>query len=162
LGFAIPFITTVYFRTNLIHPDYSAIILKLRPAGDKTTVFDPIRKKWVVLTPEEHVRQYLIAYLTEVMRYPPALLAVEKTITVEKLARRFDVVAYNRDHQPWLLAECKAPEVPVSETTLRQLLTYQSTVQSSYWLLTNGHQTFCADARDTENIKWLNSLPEYL
>ena len=162
MGFTAPFITTTYFRTTLIHLDYSTIKLKLRPAGDKTTVFDPVRKKWVVLTPEEHVRQYLIGYLIEAMHYPATLLAVEKNIAVGKLPRRFDVVAYNRDHQPWLLAECKAPEVPISETTLRQLLNYQSTIQSSYWLLTNGHQAFCADARDTENIKWLHSLPQYL
>ena len=146
----------------MIHPDYSNIKLKLRPDGDKTTVFDPVRKKWVVLTPEEHVRQYLLLYLIDVMRYPAALIAVEKSINVGKLPRRFDVVVYNRDHQPWLLAECKAPEVPVSESTLRQLLNYQGTIQSSYWLLTNGHQTYCADARDIEKITWLHLLPEYL
>ncbi len=60
-----------------------------------------------------------------------------------------------------MLVECKAPEVPVSEKTLLQLLAYQRTVQCSYWLLTNGHHTFCADACDVQNIKWMGSLPAY-
>lgn len=146
----------------MIYPDYSNIKLKLRPDGEKTTVFDPVRKKWVILTPEEHVRQYLIHFMIAEMLYPASLIAVEKNINVGKLNRRFDVVVYSREHKPWLLAECKAPEVPVSQNTLRQLLNYQGTVQSIYWLLTNGHETYCADARDVEQIAWLGSLPQYL
>ena len=149
------------FSLLLIPLDLSKIQLKLRPAGDGTTVFDPIRKKWVVLTPEEHVRQYVIGYLTAIMQYPSSLIAVEKTVKVGPLSRRFDIVVYDRHHQPWMLVECKAPEVSLSESTLRQLLAYHSTVQCSYWLLTNGHQNFCADACDATNIKWLNSLPQY-
>ena len=146
---------------DMIPLDFSNITLKLQQADGKATVFDPVRKKWLVLTPEEHVRQYLIHYLADTLKYPLALLSVEKTIKVGALNKRFDIVVYNRDHKPWMLVECKAPEVPVSEKTLYQLLNYQGTVQCAYWLLTNGHQTFCADARDTENIKWLPSLPAY-
>ena len=145
----------------MIHTDFSTIQLKLRQTDGKTSVFDPIRKKWLVLTPEEHVRQYMIHYLTATMQYPASLLAVEKTIKVGNVNKRFDIVVYNRDHTPWMLVECKAPEVPVSEKTLQQLLNYQRTMQCNYWLLTNGHQTFCADARDVQNIKWLTSLPAY-
>jgi hypothetical protein len=141
--------------------DFSNSALSLRQAGGKTTVFDPIRKKWLALTPEEHVRQLLIHHLTGVMRYPASLIAVEKTIRVGGLSKRFDIVVYGRSHTPWLLAECKAPGVPVSEKTLHQLLAYQRTMQCRYWLLTNGHQTFCADACDTEHIRWLPSLPAY-
>src|ERR1039458_9511000 len=121
----------------MIPLDLSGIQLKLRQNEGKTSIFDPIRKKWLILTPEEHVRQYMIQYLTGVMRYPASLLAVEKTILVGKLNKRFDIVAYNRDHKPWMLVECKAPEVRVSESTLHQLLSYQSAVQCGYWLLTN-------------------------
>jgi hypothetical protein len=145
----------------MIHLDLSNIQLKLRHEGDKTTVFDPIRRKWLVLTPEEHVRQYMIHYLKDTMQYPASLFAVEKTIKVGNMSKRFDIVVYNRDHKPWMLAECKAPEIPVTEKTLQQLLNYQKTVQCSYWLLTNGHETFCADANEVENIKWLPSLPAY-
>ena len=152
----------VYIYNTMIPLDLSNIHLKLRRDGDKTGVFDPIRKKWIILTPEEHLRQHIIYYLTDVLQYPASLMAIEKNIKVGTLNKRFDIVVYNRDHKPWMLVECKAPEVPVSEKTLHQLLNYQSVVQCSYWLLTNGHQTFCADARDVEHIKWLASLPQYL
>jgi hypothetical protein len=145
----------------MIHIDFSTIQLKLRQAEGKTFVFDPIRKKWLLLTQEEHVRQYVIHYLVDTMLYPSSLLAVEKTIQVGNVTKRFDIVVYSRDHKPWMLVECKAPEVPVSEKTLQQLLNYQRTVQCNYWLLTNGHQTFCADACDVHHVRWLTALPAY-
>jgi hypothetical protein len=145
----------------MIFPDFSAVQLKLRHADNKAYVFDIVRKKWLVLTPEEHVRQHIIQYMATVMQYPVSLMAVEKNIKVGDLNKRFDIVVYNREHKPWLLAECKAPEIPVSEKTLMQLLNYQRTVQCNYWLLTNGHETFCADACDVQDIKWLTSLPVY-
>jgi len=141
--------------------DFTDIQLKLQHINEQASVFDPIRKKWMVLTPEEHVRQYTIQYLTTIMKYPAGLLAVEKTIIVGTRSKRFDIVIYDREHKPWMLVECKAPEVPVSEKTLYQLLNYQRNLQSNYWLLTNGHQTFCANAGDRENIQWMNSLPVY-
>ncbi len=145
----------------MIALDLSTIQLKLKQSEGKTLVFDPIRKKWLVLTPEEHVRQYILQYLVETMQYPASLLAVEKTIKVGTLNKRFDIVVYSREHIPWMLVECKAPGVEVTEKTLHQLLSYQRTVQCSYWLLTNGHQTFCADACDVQHIQWLTSLPAY-
>jgi hypothetical protein len=99
--------------------------------------------------------------MISVAHYPAALLAVEKAILVGSRTKRFDIVVYNREHKPWMLVECKAPEVPITEKTLEQLLNYQRSVQCSYWLLTNGHQTYCADACDVSNIKWLESLPVY-
>ncbi len=145
----------------MIEIDFSGIELKLKKEAGKTYVFDPVRKKWLVLTPEEHVRQYAIQYLTERLKYPAALLSVEKTIKVGELNKRFDIVVYNREHKPWMLVECKAPDVAITEAALRQLLSYQGTMQCNYWLLTNGHQNYCADACDTTNIKWLTSLPAY-
>lgn len=145
----------------MILTDFSGIHLRLRQADGKATIFDPVRKKWLVLTPEEHVRQYMLGYLVQALGYPASLLAVEKTIKVGNMNKRFDIVVYSRDHKPWMLVECKAPEVPVNEKTMQQLLSYQRTMQCSYWLLTNGHQTFCADACDVANIRWLTSLPVY-
>lgn len=144
-----------------MHIDYSHISLLLRKHSGKTQVFDPIRKKWYVLTPEEHVRQYLLRYIITFMQYPPGLIAVEKSILVEGLNKRFDIVVYNRQHKPWLLAECKAPEVPVSNDTLHQLLRYNNNLQCNYWLVTNGHTSFCADACDLNNIRWRDELPGY-
>jgi len=146
----------------MISLDYGDIILKLRNIDGRTSVFDPVRRKWLVLTPEEHVRQHLVQLLVRKMKYPVALLAVEKTIMVGTMSKRYDIVVYNREHKPWMLVECKAPDVPITESTLFQLLNYQSVIQGRYWLLTNGHQAFCADAGDTSQISWLKSLPEYL
>jgi hypothetical protein len=146
---------------SMIPLNFSNIELQVRQEQGKTTVFDAIRKKWVALTPEEHVRQLLAGYLVHTLGYPVGMLAVEKQIRVAGLAKRFDIVAYDRQHQPWLLAECKAPDTPVSERTLQQLLTYHSVLQCRYWLLTNGIHTFCADACDTQRICWLDGLPPY-
>jgi hypothetical protein len=103
----------------------------------------------------------VLHYLVNTLNYPAALIAVEKSIKVGNVNKRFDIVIYNRDHQPWMLVECKAPDIAISEKTLHQLLNYQRTTQCNYWLLTNGHQAFCADACDIQNIKWLASLPAY-
>lgn len=145
----------------MISFDISGIQLPLKQQDGRTLVFDAVRKKWVVLTPEEHVRQYVIHYLVGQLQYPAALLSVEKSIMVGRRTKRFDIVVYGREHKPWMLVECKAPDVPVAEKTLYQLLNYHSVVQCPFWLLTNGHETYCADASDPTHIKWLESFPEY-
>ena len=126
-------------------------------------VWDGIRKAWVALSPEEHVRQLLIQHLTTTMHYPAALMAVEKSVGVGNgLQQRFDLVVYDRHHhKPWLIAECKAPDVPITDATLHQLLRYHAALQCRYWLLSNGHQHFCADAGNPEKIEWLTALPAY-
>lgn len=141
--------------------DFSGIHLKLKQEDNKTFVFDPVRKDWYILTPEEHVRQYILQLLIESAEYPKGMIALEKKIMVGDRSKRFDIVVYNREHKPWMLVECKAPEVLITEDTLHQLLNYQRTIQCRYWLLTNGHQTFCADAKEIKNIHWLDSLPAY-
>jgi len=145
----------------MISPDYTGIKLRVKHEEGKAFVFDPVRKSWFTLTPEEHVRQYLLCYLLEVLKYPPALVSVERLVRVGDMNRRYDVVVYSREHKPWLLAECKSPDVPVTESTLHQLLAYHSVVQARYWLLTNGPQMFCADAGAVDNIRWLSALPAY-
>ncbi len=145
----------------MITTDFSKIQLKLRQQNSGTGIYDPIRKKWLVLTPEEHVRQYMIGYLVS-LQYPAALMAVEKAIKVGDMTKRFDIVIYSRDHKPWMLVECKAPEVDITEQTLHQLLNYQRTIQCPYWMLTNGRSTFCANATDVNSIRWMDSIPQYL
>jgi hypothetical protein len=145
----------------MISIDLSGIELKLKREEAKTYAFDQIRKIWVILTPEEHVRQYFLHHLMAGMEYPAGLIAVEKKIMVGKVAKRFDIVVFNRSHEPWMLIECKEPDVIISETTLFQLLTYHRAVPCKYWVLTNGHQTYCADANNLNNVKWMEGLPLY-
>jgi hypothetical protein len=156
--------TVCYYSFTLqlqMQIDFSNIQLQLKNEQGRIYVFDPIRKKWLVLTPEEHIRQYMVYHLTSKLDYPKSLIAVEKKITVAGLNRRFDIVVYDRNHTPWMLIECKAPEVPITESTLHQLLSYHNAMQCSYWVLTNGHQAFCADATQQNNIKWIDDLPPY-
>lgn len=145
----------------MITLDITGISLKLRHDGGKPSVFDPIRRRWLVLTPEEHLRQYLLQLFITRLNYPSTLIAVEKSLNVGGMSRRFDIVVYDRDHNPWMLVECKRPDVPVTEQVLHQLLAYHSKLPCRYWLLSNGHQTFCADAVDINNIQWLSFLPQY-
>jgi len=146
---------------NMLSIDLTAQQLRLRQTEDISYVYDSIRKRWVVLTPEEHVRQLLIHYLVQEMKYPAGMIAVEKQIMVGAMKKRFDVVVYDRLHTPWMLIECKAPEVPLTEHTFMQLLNYQRTIACRYWLMSNGHQHYCADAGNIMDIKWLQQLPLY-
>lgn len=135
--------------------------LRLRQAEQQTQVYDIIRKRWLVLTPEEHVRQILMHHLINAAGYPIGMMAVEKKVQVGTMAKRYDLIVYDRNHHPWLLAECKEPGVEINKETLYQLLNYHRSLQCQYWLLTNGHQTFCADAQNSQQIQWLDALPAY-
>ncbi|MDP3929707.1 MAG: type I restriction enzyme HsdR N-terminal domain-containing protein [Bacteroidota bacterium] len=114
---------------------------------EKEYIFDSIRKKWVVLTPEEWVRQHVIAYLVQTERLPASLIAVERMIKYNKLVKRFDVLLYNTLGKPAMLIECKAPEVNLSKETLFQIATYNTVFKVPYLFITNGimHQVYAWD-----------------
>ena len=97
------------------------------------------------------------------MQYPVGLIAIERGLTFGHTTLRFDIVVYHRDTQlPWMLVECKSPEVALTDAALQQLLQYHSKIPDcSYWLLTNGHQSFCADVTNAPQIQWLDALPAY-
>src|SRR5215510_4005408 len=111
---------------------------RIKKENDKDWLFDPIRKKWLVLTPEEWVRQNFVQYLIQVKKYPAALIAQEKLIQVGELKKRFDILVYNDHHQPLMMVECKAPSVPLTETVLHQLLRYHIAVPTGLLVITNG------------------------
>jgi hypothetical protein len=137
--------------------------LRTRKKDKHVQVWDVVRRQWVVLTPEEHVRQSLIGFLADQMQYPVALMAVEKGINFNHVTLRFDLVVYHRNTTaPWMLVECKSPEIAITDEVLQQLLQYRSKLDACrYWLLTNGHQTFCADAENSLQVRWLDALPAY-
>lgn len=143
---------------SVIHLQYPEINLKYKIEGNTRYVFDSIRKKYLVLTPEEWVRQHLIAYLLLRLDYPVNLLSIEKQIMVGRKKKRYDLVVYDQHFQPCLLAECKQPDIPITEQTLFQLLQYHSTVAARFWLLTNGHDTYCAGVEQGK-ITWMDRLP---
>ncbi len=145
----------------MIPIDLTRIELPLQNQQGKLKVFDALRKKWIILTPEEHVRQSLIAYMIKELHYPAGLIAVEKQILINNRSKRFDIVVFNSNHQPWMLVECKSPEVDITDKTLHQLLVYHRSLNCRYWMLSNGHQHFCADASLPNQINWLQQLPAY-
>ncbi len=117
--------------------------VKLKNANGKVWIFDGIRKKYVVLTPEEWVRQHFIAYLVDVLQYPKALLKVEAGVKYNQLAKRTDIIVFNREGKPWMVIECKAPEITLTEATANQVSVYNATLRASYVVVTNGLRHFC-------------------
>ncbi len=110
----------------------------IKGADGKDLVFCMIRKRWVLLTPEEWVRQNFLLYLTEVLFYPASLIAVEKQLVIGDVKKRFDIVVYDNQAKAFMLVECKEMNVALSEAVLQQALRYNSTVQAGWLVITNG------------------------
>jgi hypothetical protein len=123
-------------------------------------IFDPFRKRWLVLTPEEWVRQNILQYLTEVKKYPAKLIAIEKEIYLGELKKRCDVVVYDRNSLPWMIIECKEMNVRVDSKTLEQVLRYHITLPAKYLVITNGSYCYGFEKREGEFFE-INAIPEY-
>lgn len=142
---------------NFPPPDF-----KITKEGSKEMIFDRFRKKYVVLTPEEWVRQNFLNYLVKVLQYPASLIAIEKEIFLGEMKKRYDIVIYNRATQPWMLVECKEMNVPLTEHTMQQVIRYNMVIPATYLVITNGVNTFCGKYVAGEN-KWrfLQELPAF-
>jgi type I site-specific restriction endonuclease len=132
------------YKLNLPEFEY-----KLKKAEGKVWIFDGIRKKFIVLTPEEWVRQHFIHYLTHEKKYPRTLIKVEGGLIYNQLQKRTDIVVFNRHGAPWMIVECKSPTIPVSPLTLSQASVYNSTLKAEFLTVTNGLIHYCA------RIDWL-------
>lgn len=118
---------------------------KVKKIDGQVWIFDRIRKRYVVLTPEEWVRQHLLHFLIDSRNYPSHLIAVEKEINVCGLRKRFDVLCYDRKGNPFLIVECKAPTVALSQLTFDQAFEYNLTVDARYVAVTNGCTHYCGE-----------------
>lgn len=123
-------------------------------------MFDVIRKKWLLLTPEEWVRQNMIQYLLLVKKYPSSLIAVEKEIKLGELKKRCDLVVYHRNSLPWMIVECKEMNVPLSEKALEQILRYHITLPADFLIITNGSFSFGFQKNDKEFLE-INEFPKF-
>jgi hypothetical protein len=121
---------------NYPEPDFN-----IKKEGTAELIFDSFRKRWVTLTPEEWVRQNFLRYLLEVKNYPASMVAVEKEIKLGELKKRFDILVYNQQHQPWMMIECKAMGIEADEKVLAQILRYNMSIPVEYIIITNGKQT---------------------
>ena len=122
----------------MIKIEFPGNSLKIRQQAGVHEVFDAIRKKWLVMTPEEYVRQNFIQFLLISKKYPASLFAIEKEIRVGELKKRCDIVVYNREASPWMIIECKEMNVALSDKTLAQVLRYHSALPAEYLIITNG------------------------
>lgn len=125
----------------------------------KKEIFDPIRCRYVVCTPEEAVRQTYIRYLTDVLQVPSVAISVEKKITYNSLTRRYDIVVFSKE-KCLLIVECKSPSVKLSEITLQQISVYNSHLQAKYIVLFNGKEEIIYEKIEEEYVLQ-EQLPRY-
>ncbi len=116
-------------------PEYSFRIIK---EGKKEMIFDPARKKYVKLTPEEWVRQNFIQYLVQEGKYPPGLLGVEVMFLYNRLKKRTDILVHNRQGEPVMIVECKSPDIKLDDQVFDQIATYNLQFKVPYLVVTNG------------------------
>lgn len=128
----------------------------------KQVIFDPVRKKYVALTPEEWVRQHVIQYLAQEKNVPLSLMKVESEIQLLKTKKRFDLAVFDRNGHSLLVAECKSPSIKLTQHVLDQAVRYNMTLQVKYLMLTNGLQHMvCETDPDTGSIRPIKSVPDF-
>lgn len=129
---------------------------------NKTYIFDPIRKKWLVLNPEEWVRQHCIQFLLKTKNVPLGFIQVEKKLNVNHTEKRYDLVVFKPDHSIDLLVECKSPKVKITQKTFDQIARYNLVLKSDYLMLTNGlNHFFCKMDFEKRKYLFLPDLPNY-
>lgn len=135
----------------------------LRQGVDYREVFDPVRKRYVALTPEEFVRQHLIHYLITSKGVPINCISVEKAIRVNRLLRRIDLAVYTRELKIAILIECKAPEIRLSQEVFDQAFRYNLTLKAPYIAVTNGEGIICCQADYLEGSHhFTDDLPDFV
>ena len=133
---------------------------KLKTISAKTHIWDELRKAFVLLTPEEWVRQHIVHALIA-QNYPAGLIAQEKGFKVGNgRQKRFDVMVATKEGKPFLLVECKAPDVPIDDKVVQQVAQYNTEIKAPYFLLSNGLATHCFSL-EKEKPVWLKNIPAY-
>jgi hypothetical protein len=136
--------------------------VKLKEEKGTKYIFDPIRKKYLVLLPEEWVRQNFIQYLINEKSFPSTLIAIEKGLKLNELQKRADIVIYDNKGQPIVLIECKAPKVKINQEVFEQVARYNIVFKVPYLVVTNGIEHYCAKVDLKENsFEFLQELPVY-
>lgn len=147
------------FMTALNLPSYN---FTFKSSENKRLIFDQLRKKYVVLTPEEWVRQHFVQYLLSEKKYPTSLVAIEKELRMNNLKKRTDILIFNKQGDPQIIVECKAPSVPITQATFDQIARYNLKLHASFLIVTNGLQHFYCQM-DYKNQKYifLKDIPNY-
>lgn len=144
---------------KLNFPEYS---FRFKSSENKTLVFDEIRKKFVVLTPEEWVRLHAVQFLLKEKKYPKSHINVEKQLKLNNTVKRYDIVVFNNDGRIFLIVECKAPSIEISQHTFDQIARYNLALEAEYLMVTNGlEHYFCQMDFGNERYNFLKEIPDY-
>lgn len=140
-------------------PEYS---FRFKNSENKLAIFDEIRKKFVILTPEEWVRQHVVQYLISEKKYPKSLINVEKTLEINGLKKRYDIVIFHSDGQINILVECKSTDIKISQETFDQIARYNLTLKANLLMVTNGlHHYYCQMNFEENKYIFLENIPSY-
>lgn len=123
------------FNFPLKYPPFD---VRVKNSNGTVMIFDLLRKRWLVLTPEEWVRQHVVNYLVAIKKYPASRIALEKEISLNDLKKRFDIVVFDSSLKPLILVECKAPYIELGKQVAEQALRYNLNLHSQYVMITNG------------------------
>lgn len=142
--------------------NFPTFTFRFKNSENKVAIFDEIRKKFIILTPEEWVRQHVVQFLLQEKKYPKSYINVEKLIKINDLNKRYDVVVYQPNGELFLLIECKAPEVKITQQTFDQIARYNLVLNAKYLMVTNGlNHYFCQMDFENEKYIFLKELPSY-
>jgi len=145
--------------SDLIFPSFK---YKSKKIDGKVAIFDIIRKKYIILTPEEWVRQHLVHFLINQMKYPKSLISVEDGMKVNKMAKRSDVVIFNRSGKIFLVVECKSAKVKITQKNMDQLSAYNQNYKADYLALTNGLEVIvCKMDYQNKRATFIHGFPEF-
>ena len=143
--------------------NFPTYAFRYKTKENKRWVFDGIRKKFVVLTPEEWVRQNAVQFLMREKKYPQSLVNVEKQIRLGDLAKRYDLVVFNPDGTLFLLGECKATSIPLTQDVFDQLARYNQALNAEVLWITNGLRHLCFQVdKVSEKYILIPEIPEYI
>jgi hypothetical protein len=112
--------------------------VRLKKRASNTYIFDVVRKKWLVLTPEEWVRQHVVNYLVTEKKIPASIISIEKELVLNDLKKRYDIVVFGKDLRPWLIVECKAPYISLDTAVVEQALRYNMVLKAHLLMISNG------------------------
>ncbi|WP_299156729.1 type I restriction enzyme HsdR N-terminal domain-containing protein [uncultured Christiangramia sp.] len=144
---------------KLNFPSYS---FRFKNNQNKVAVFDDLRKKFIILTPEEWVRQHTVKFLEKEKNYPVSLINVEKQLKIAGLTKRYDVVVFEPEGNIHIIVECKAPKIKITQDTFDQIARYNLSLKANYLMVTNGiEHYFCQMDYEKETYIFLTELPEY-
>lgn len=142
--------------------NFPAYSFRFKSSENKISIFDEIRKKFIVLTPEEWVRQHVVQFLMQEKKYPKSRINVEKTLLLNQTKKRYDIVVFNRDGSIFLIVECKAPNVAITQETFDQIARYNLSLNAQYLMITNGLQHYyCQTDSKKKKYVFLENIPEY-